>query len=169
MLFYTNKTFYNIFTCTEGLSTYNKIMLLKRIELSNSIVINSTFLVDFKDRYKKDLVGFLNKYYSQVNSVNAQLYNLKKLNIIRLYLIKSYRGRCHALGKPVKGQRTWSNGWTSYKYNLTLRKFIGEMKSKISSNTKTEKINYKMTKKKYGVINKLRRNTTEKNFTTLWL
>lgn len=106
MLFYTNKTFQEVFTYTKGLGLTHKSMLTKRLELSNSILVSKTFLLDFKVLYKKDLIGFLNKYYSQVNSVNAQSDSLKRLNIIRLYLIKSYRGRCHALGKPVRGQRT---------------------------------------------------------------
>lgn len=68
-----------------------------------------TFLSNFKNFYKKELIGFLNRYYSQVSSVNNTLFELQKFKIIRLYLIKSYKGRCHALGKPVNGQRTWSN------------------------------------------------------------
>lgn len=52
----------------------------------------------------------INVLFSQINSVNHQRSEIHRLNIIRLYLIKSYRGRCHALGKPVRGQRTWSNG-----------------------------------------------------------
>ena len=60
----------------------------------------------FKKVYNQELIGFLNHYYSQVSSVNNTMFDLKKLNIVRLYLVKSYRGRCHALGKPVHGQRT---------------------------------------------------------------
>jgi hypothetical protein len=69
------------------------------------------------------------------------------LNIIRLYLTKTFRGKCHLLGKPVKGQRSWSNGWTSYKYNTILRKFVTETKSKLFKTKKIEKINYKFIKK----------------------
>ena len=76
------------------------------------------------------------------------------MNIIRLYLIKSYRGRCHAFGKPSRGQRTWSNGWTAFKHNHTLRKFISETKIKLNKDKVVEKINYKLTKKKYGVNKK---------------
>lgn len=66
-----------------------------------------------------------------------------------MYLIKSYRGRCHALGKPVKSQRTWSNAWSSFKNNLVLRSFISYTKSNILKDKSTEKINYKFLKKRY--------------------
>jgi len=39
--------------------------------------------------------------------------HLKNINIVRLFLIKSHRGKCLFLGKPSKGQRTWSNASTS--------------------------------------------------------
>lgn len=148
MLFYSNKTFYNIFKCTPGLGLKNKLILTNRLELSNSINVNLSFLTDFTLIYKKNIVGMLNRYYSQLASVNNQPNDLLRLNILRLYLVRSYRGRCHALGKPVRGQRTWSNSWTSYKINLILRRFIGEMKSKIAKTAKVEKINFRVTKKK---------------------
>ena len=59
-----------------------------------------------EDSRKVDIVNTLNVLFSQINSVNNSLDELNRLTIIRLYLIKSYRGKCHALGKPVKGQRT---------------------------------------------------------------
>lgn len=92
----------------------------------------------------------MNIIFSQVNSVNNQLPELKKLNVIRQYLIKSYRGRCHAIGKPVNGQRTWSNAWNSYNYNREVRSFIGETKRLLKKDRKIEKINYKQTQKKYA-------------------
>lgn len=106
MLFYSNKTFYNIFKCTPGLGLKNKLILTNRLELSNSINVNLSFLTDFTLIYKKNIVGMLNRYYSQLASVNNQPNDLLRLNILRLYLVRSYRGRCHALGKPVRGQRT---------------------------------------------------------------
>lgn len=43
------------------------------------------------------------------------------LNIFFLDLIVSYRGWRHSRGLPVRGQRTWTNAWTTYRANLTLR------------------------------------------------
>ena len=53
------------------------------------------------------------------------------------------------LGKPVRGQRTWSNSWNTYNINKTLRNFISETKRNLSKDSKIEKINYKIVKKKY--------------------
>merc|ERR1712023_4382 len=141
-LFYTNKTFYETFKCTPGLGTAFKKTMLDKLELKNSNDTNMLKLTSFKEAHKVELVGFLNHYYSQVSSVNNTIFDLKKLKIIRLYLIKSYKGKCHALGKPVNGQRTWSNAWSSYKNNLILRKFISETKSNLDQNKLPEKVNY---------------------------
>jgi len=151
---------------TPGLGLKHKLTLLKRLELNNSTKINLTYVNSFKSLYKKNLVFLLNSYYSQINSVNDQLNNLLLLNVVRLYLTKTYRGKCHLLGKPTRGQRTWSNGWTSYKHNLTLRRFVNETKSKLTKDKKTEKINYKLIKKKYGIKKNFKKKITKK--TLLW-
>jgi len=104
----------------------------------------------------------INIIYSQINSVNNQRQDLHRLNIIRLYLIKSYRGRCHALGKPVRSQRTWSNAWNSYNVNSTLRLFISETKKNLAKTKKEEKINYKVVKKKYASKKKKKTLTKKK-------
>jgi ribosomal protein S13 len=159
--------FYELKQFTPGLGLKHKTILLKRLELTNSTSINLTYINSFKSLYKKNLVFLLNSYYSQINSVNDQLNNLLLLNVVRLYLIKTYRGKCHLLGKPTRGQRTWSNGWTSYKYNLILRRFVSETKSKLSKDKKVEKINYKLIKKKYGIKKTFKKKINKK--TLLWL
>lgn len=45
-------------------------------------------------------------YLSKTISINNAISELQRYNLIRLYLIKTFRGRCHALGKPSRGQRT---------------------------------------------------------------
>lgn len=107
------------------------------------------FISDIESKFHLDITHSLNLTFSQVSSVNNSVDELKKFNILRLYLIKCYRGKCHALGKPVRGQRTWSNSWNSYKVNKILRSFINETKKKIMKNKKEEKINYKLLSKKY--------------------
>ena len=91
---------------------------------------------------------------------------MHRLNIIRLYLIKSYRGRCHALGKPTNGQRTWSNAWTAYNYNMTLRNFISYTKIQLRKSQKIEKVNYKVVKKKY--VSKKKKNKLTKKKNIVW-
>lgn len=108
----------------------------------------------------------LNIIFSQINSVNNPVYELKRFNVIRLYLAKTYRGKSHALGKPVRGQRTWSNAWNSYNVNKLLRSFISETNNQIRSKAREEKINYKVVKKKYASKKKKRKTITKKKF--LW-
>lgn len=48
----------------------------------------------------------LNLIFSKITNINGQESELKRGNLIRLYLIKTTRGRSHALGKPSRGQRT---------------------------------------------------------------
>lgn len=165
-LFYFNKNFQETFINTPGLGKHTRIQLLKRLELNNTLQNNLSPLLNYNLNYKREVLGFLNRVFSQINSVNNILYDLQRYNIIRLYLIKSYKGRCHAIGKPVRGQRTWSNAWTSYNINKILRKFIAETKLKSRKDRIVEKINYKMTKKKYG----LKKNTIKKtvNKKSIW-
>jgi ribosomal protein S13 len=47
-----------------------------------------------------------NMYFSQFLSINNSIDELVKYNVIRLYLIKSFRGKSQSLGKPSRGQRT---------------------------------------------------------------
>jgi ribosomal protein S13 len=45
-------------------------------------------------------------FLAQLMNINSNIDELLRYNLIRLYLIKTFRGRCHALGKPSRGQRT---------------------------------------------------------------
>ena len=83
-----------------------KRYMLERFELKNHVSTRSALLTDLEHQYKINMLEPLNIIFSQINSVNNNAEELKKMNIIRLYLIKSHRGRCHAMGKPVRGQRT---------------------------------------------------------------
>ena len=132
--------------CSEvgGLGNSTKIKLLKRFEL-NLLYVNpfNTFL-----DYDKEVRKLINVLLSQITSVNNQISEIQKYNLIRLYLTKTYRGRAQALGKPSRGQRTWSNAWTSYYYNKTLRMFINTIQKNLNKNKKDEQINYKIVQKK---------------------
>ena len=119
-------------------------------------------ILEYQNSNRTPLNKPINIIYSQINSVNNQRQDLHRLNIIRLYLIKSYKGRCHALGKPVRGQRTWSNAWNSYNINSQLRLFISETRRNLAKNKKEEKINYKIVKKKYASKKKKKAITKKK-------
>ena len=81
-------------------------LLSQRFELSFFQKNKETLLLDHQVNNHKPITQPLNIIFSQINTVNNRLEELNRLNIIRLYLIKSYRGRSHAIGKPVRGQRT---------------------------------------------------------------
>jgi len=105
-LFYFDKTLNDLMFHLPGLGKQFLQLLVNRFELTFFLKIKSTLLIDYQNTMKKPILKSLNVIFSQVNTVNNQLEDLKRLNIIRLYLIKSHRGRSHALGKPVRGQRT---------------------------------------------------------------
>ena len=52
------------------------------------------------------------------------------------------------LGKPSRGQRTWSNAWTAYNYNKIIKSFVNEIIKNNKITNKPEKINYKVVKRK---------------------
>lgn len=48
----------------------------------------------------------LNNELSAVSSTNYPVQMLYRFNILKLFFIRAYKGMCHILGKPVRGQRT---------------------------------------------------------------
>lgn len=87
---------------TKGLGFSNKIKMIKRFELSELLYNNKGTLGIMDKEARKSL----NRIFSQMASINYQVHDLNRLNIVRLYLIKSYRGKAQAYGKPSRGQRT---------------------------------------------------------------
>lgn len=95
-----------------------------------------------------DQKKIINMYVAQLINTSNDIYNLTRLNLVRLYLIKSFRGRAQMLGKPSRGQRTWSNAWTAYKYNKILKIFVNQVIKNNKISKKPEKIDYKRVKRK---------------------
>merc|ERR1712166_594345 len=60
-----------------------------------------------------------------------------------------FRGRGHSLGKPIRGQRTWSNAWTAYSSNRILKTYISETQYLKTKDVREEKIDYKKLKRKF--------------------
>lgn len=89
-----------------------------------------------------------NIIFSQWSSINHLILDLKRLTNLRLFLLKTSRGKSQALGKPSRGQRTWSNAWTAYFLNKTVRIFVSKMQAEMRKNQKDEQINFKILKKK---------------------
>jgi ribosomal protein S13 len=83
-----------------GLSTRSKF--LKRFELHQ---LFNNHLATY-EHIERDIKKCMNIILSQMTSVNHQVSEVHHFNLIRLYLIKSYRGKAQAIGKPCRGQRT---------------------------------------------------------------
>ena len=48
----------------------------------------------------------INIFLAITSNINYPLKDIHKLSVLRLYLLQTKRGYFHALGKPVRGQRT---------------------------------------------------------------
>jgi ribosomal protein S13 len=105
-LFYTNQTIPSLMLNTPGLANKTKKLLNQRFELNLLMSDTKKLLPTYENETSKIIIKPLNVFLSQINTVNNQYTDLLRLIIMRMYLVKSYRGRCHAIGKPVKGQRT---------------------------------------------------------------
>lgn len=139
-----DSTLIEFFENKPGLSTTSVTFFLKRFELNYlQKAKEKTFLILDLDQRK-----VINMYLSQLSSINNNIIELLKFNLIRIYLIKTYRGRCHALGKPAHGQRTWSNASNARKCNLIIRNFVTEVKKFNFVEKKVESLNLKKIKKK---------------------
>ena len=155
-LFYNAKlhsfdiTFRDLFSDTGSFNWSFRNWLLYRFELHN-LLPHTRFNVSSFDR---SIAASMNLLFSQITNINSQVFELKRANLIRLYLIKSTRGRSHALGKPSRGQRTWSNAWNSYKLNNTTREFISSYQKILQKEKREVKKNYKKIEKKLRIKEK---------------
>ena len=138
-----NLSFQEFFNTKAGLGLFAKNKFINRFELSVFARKDLNFT-----QLDLDFRKVINMYLSQLISINHAVHDLLKFNLIRLYLIKTYRGRCFALGKPNRGQRTWSNAWTASRSNLTIKKFISEVKKFNVIKKKVESLNMKFIKKR---------------------
>jgi len=128
---------------SNGMGKFFKKFFIKRFEWS--VVKNNrrTALT----HYQTSTHVTINKLLSKINPFNHTIHELTRFHIIRLYLIRSFRGRAQAMGKPSRGQRTWSNAWTAYYNNSVIKNFITLARKLYTANKKPEKIDYKKTKK----------------------
>ena len=136
--------FNEMFYVPGGFSWPMKNLLIARFELYQLKRHPNLLLSEFGTCFTSSL----NTLFSQLTNINNSVSQLTRFNFLRLYLIKTTRGRAHALGKPSRGQRTWSNAWTAYNHNRVTRAFINAYQKLENENAKEEKINYKLIKKK---------------------
>jgi|TARA_B110000114_G_scaffold147131_1_gene156810 hypothetical protein len=76
--------------------------ILYRFELNNVLKRRYLHLTESS----KSMLSTLNIIFSQLSSINHLIKDIKKLSIVKLYLLKTTRGKAQALGKPSRGQRT---------------------------------------------------------------
>ena len=105
-ILYKYFTFKKVVSMFYGISKYRFLFYFKRLELQLG-----------NNRYK--ILSTLLPIYYKFSS-------LRNLYIIRKWRINSYEGLCHKIGKPVHGQRTWSNASTAKNNNLYLRSYLKE-------------------------------------------
>lgn len=153
----------DLFFELNGLGSYAKYLFIKRFEFGPYKYKKNKILLFFPLNERK----IINIYLSQMTGISNDVKELWKYNLIRIYLIKTFKGKAQAFGKPSRGQRTWSNAWTSYKLSTPLKTFITEMKKIYFIKKKPESKNKKILKKKPKIlhVNKIK---TEKKKINLW-
>lgn len=138
----------------------NKTSTINLIKKQTTPVLFSDFSLDFRK--------VINMYLGKMISVHNNIFEMHRFNIIRLYLTKTYRGRAQALGKPSRGQRTWSNAWTATTNNHVLKSFINYIYKLKKEKERPEKINYKVLKAKIRKSKKKKINLKKHLTKGLW-
>lgn len=165
-LFYMNKHFicktfiYTYLKSLHFFSFYHNNFFLLRLEKP----MNGFFLKNPNITVPPLSLTHLNFLLVSFFPILTNPITVMRLKIVLFYLIKTTGGRSHALGKPVKAQRTWSNAWTSYYYNIFLRQFLSKYLNTKFTGTVKKKRKKKTTTK--ITPNKLR--TKKNSLLVLW-
>ena len=85
-----------------GIGLTTRLKFLKRFELHHMYQNKKSNFLEAGDI----ATTFMNVIISRAACINYPIQELYNLQLIRLYLIKSMRGRAQALGKTSHGQRT---------------------------------------------------------------
>ena len=108
----SENSMYNNIYLTFGLKKKSIIFVESRTELNINLPL--------KNLKKSEWELYLSCIYDLV-PFKLSVYKRKIMNIYVLDMITSYRGWRHYRGLPVRGQRTWTNAWSSYRSNWILR------------------------------------------------
>jgi len=100
-----NVTIDELFSELNGLGSASKFFFIKRFDYGYYKYKDEKKLLHISLNSRK----VINMYLSQLTSVSNDVHELMRINAIRNYLIKNFKGKSQALGKPSHGQRTWSN------------------------------------------------------------
>jgi ribosomal protein S13 len=104
----------NIILSSFGLKNYVFINISQRLELSSVKTVRGL---------KRSELEVFSKYIYSIVPYKSNVFRRKSFNIFMLDVLSTYRGWRHFKGLPVRGQRTWSNAWSSYRSNNILRDF----------------------------------------------
>lgn len=126
-----------------GFAEHSMAVIHRRLELSVERISNPLFS-EFPDVELRTM----NVLLSHVASVNISLLDYEQKATIRYYLIKTYRGRCQALGKPSRGQRTWSNASTAFRTGNHIKTYISHFKKTHIKVEVSKKINYRVVQRR---------------------
>merc|ERR1712078_15633 len=97
-----NVSLHRLLNLLSGIGIKSTYYLIQRFELIKSIFNYNQTLTFFPSNTSK----FINILLSKLTNINNAISELQTLTVLRLYLLKTYQGKSHMLGKPVRGQRT---------------------------------------------------------------
>lgn len=125
-IFLLNKYFFNDRILEPQEHLYNITKNNYGLKKNFLNLVNARFESDMKTLLvdlKRHQLSFFLKLCHSIVPVNCSIFNRKLFNIVMLDTLSTYRGWCHFRGTPVRGQRTWTNAWSSYKSNGILRNY----------------------------------------------
>jgi ribosomal protein S13 len=134
----------------DGMDSSYKQLFIRRFEMQKLYKDRNVLFTN----YPPSMHLALNRILAAISSINGTISEVIRYNIIRLYLTRSFRGRAQALGKPSRGQRTWSNAWTAHYGNTVLKSFISLVRKIHAADKRPEKIDYKRVQKKHVKVRK---------------
>nr|YP_004841711.1 ribosomal protein S13 [Ichthyophthirius multifiliis]AEL89253.1 ribosomal protein S13 [Ichthyophthirius multifiliis] len=115
-----------------GWNYYSKSNLNSRLELIDEQSLN------FEDNFKWSMfIEILNNYFLYKSDIKYQFQS----NIYFLDFINCYRGYRYLKRLPVRGQRTWTNAWNSYKCNTLLNEWKIQVAKKVYGNVQSNILN----------------------------
>lgn len=94
-------------------------------------------IISFKETEWNKFKSILYSFFPKTREIK----NKYIINIFLLDFLHTYRGLRHSRGLPVRGQRTWTNAWSTYRSNMTLRSFKLELAKRIYGNLASNSIN----------------------------
>jgi len=122
LVYYKALSYYKLIRVIDFMNKFIFFSFLRRAEFQYRP--NNIEMINRDQGTSRKLLQYFNVELLRMSPPYKTSSNLLGLHILRKYLIKSHAGRCHALGKPVRGQRTWSNASNAKLTNGFLRKCL---------------------------------------------